>query len=173
MLWAIRIAEAMIVTPTGSRTPFFSDTARGFVVGVILHVISFHEEDDHNLPFVRDLIVRGYQVFDDNGVEMTKGREAHDLLLRKMQRNTAYSGAISGAAAAITSAGGETAGNVRATLQEQTKWLDIPEVRHALRSSSFNLADLKTRKDVVFSVVAPVFSIREELAPQPKTLRLF
>ena len=157
--------KALIITPTGSRTPFFTNTARGFVVGVILHVLSAHPEEEHNLPFVRDLVVNGYRVFEEDGSEDTKDNEAQKRLLRMMLKNPAFDGAVAGAAAAIASASGETAGNVRATLQEQLKWLDIPEVRAILRESSFKLSDLKTRKDVVLSLTAPVLSIREELAP--------
>ena len=62
VLWALRIAQALIVTPPGSRSPFFTDTARGFLAGLILHVLTVHPESDHNLPFVRDLIVHGYHL---------------------------------------------------------------------------------------------------------------
>jgi type IV secretory pathway TraG/TraD family ATPase VirD4 len=166
VLWAMRIAQALVITPSGSRTPYFSDTARGFLVGVILHVISHHPEDEHNLPYIRSLLVNGYRVFDpQTGKEETTPEEAQQLLLRAMLNNPAFDGAIAGAAAALANASGETGGNIRSTLLEQTKWLDIPAVRNVLRSTSLPLSDLKTRKDVVFSLTAPVLSIREELAP--------
>ncbi len=165
VLWAMRVAQALIVTPSGSRTPYFTDTARGFLVGLILHVISYHPKEEHNLPYMRDLLVNGYRVYDSEGNEETTSEEAHQLLLRSMQNNQAFDGAIIGAASAMASASGDTGGNVRSTLQEQTKWLDIPAVRDVLRSTTMPLSDLKTRKDVVFSLTAPVLSIREELAP--------
>lgn len=166
VLWAMRIAQALIITPSGSRTPYFTDTARGFLVGLILQVISAHPEEDHNLPYIRHLLVNGYRVFDEEtGEEETRGDEAQQLLLRSMRDNPAFDGAIAGAAAAMASASNETGGNVRSTLQEQTKWLDIPAVRAVLRSTTLPLSDLKTRDDVVFSLTAPVLSIREELAP--------
>ena len=68
VLWAMRVAQALIVTPVGSKTPYFSDTARGFLVGLILHVMSAHSEDDHNLPYIRHLIVNGYRIFDEKTV---------------------------------------------------------------------------------------------------------
>ena len=164
VLWANRIASALIQTPAGSKTPYFSDTARGFLVGLILHVLSRHPEHEHNLPFVRDLIVHGYRVF-ENGQELTVGDEAHALLLDAMRKNPDYDGAVAGAAAALISAGDETAGNVRSTLQEQTKWLDLPAVRAITRSSSFVLSKLKEDDQDVVSLCAPVFPIRLELAP--------
>lgn len=165
VLLAMRIAQALIVTPAGSRSPYFTDTARGFLTGLILHVLTWHDEADDNLPFIRDLIVRGYQVFDENGECISTDDEAHELLLRQMMKNPAFDGAIIGAAAAMMSASRETGGNVRSTLQEQTKWLDIPPVRAILRSTTLPLSQLKTRKDVALSVTAPVLSVREELSP--------
>jgi len=99
------------------------------------------------------------------GQEETRDDEAQQLLLRSMQDNPAFDGAIVGAASAMASASGQTGGNVRSTLQEQTKWLDIPAVKNVLRSTTLPLSELKTRDDVVFSLTAPVLSIREELAP--------
>lgn len=166
VLWAIRIAQAMIITPSGSRTPYFSDTARGLLVGVILHVLSDHPEEEHNLPYIRSLLINGYRVFNpETGKEETTPEEAQQLLLRAMLNNSAFEGAIAGAAAALINASGETGGNIRSTLLEQTKWLDIPAVRDVLRSTSLPLSDLKMRKDVVLCLTAPVLSIREELAP--------
>lgn len=164
VLWANRIAEALIQTPTGTKSPYFPNTARGFLVGLILHVLSRHPEHEHNLPFVRDLIVHGNRVF-ENGQELTVGDEAHALLLDTMRTSPAYDGAVAGAAAALVSAGDETSGNVRSTLQEQTKWLDLPAVRAITRSSSFALSTLKEDDQDVVSLCAPVFSIRQELAP--------
>ncbi len=169
VLWAIRISHALVVTPPDARTPFFPDTARGFLVGVILHVLTAHPEEEHNLPFVRDLIVKGYRVVGADG-QATTPEEAHALLLRMMLNNPAFDGAIQGAAAAMANASGETGGNVRATLQEQTKWLDIPEVRAILCTSSFSLAELKTCDDIVLSFTGPVFSIRLELSPLVRLL---
>lgn len=166
VLWAMRIAQALVITPSGSRTPYFSDTARGFLVGVILHVLSTHPEEDHNLPYIRNLLINGYRVYSkETGKEETTPEEAQQLLLRAMLNNPAFGGAIAGAAAALANASGETGGNIRSTLLEQNKWLDIPAVCNVLRSTSLPLSDLKTRNDVVFSLTAPVLSIREELAP--------
>lgn len=164
VLWALRVAEAIVVTATGSRTPYFYDVARQFLAGLILHVITAHPASEHNLPFIRDLIVHGYRVYEDDGNELTQGNEAHELLLRSMKQNTSFEGAIAGAASAMASASGETGGNVRSTLQDQTKFLDIPEVRKVMRGSTLPLSDLKTRDDVVFVFASQLTSLREELS---------
>jgi type IV secretory pathway TraG/TraD family ATPase VirD4 len=162
--WALRVAEAIIVTPSGSRTPYFTDVSRQYLAALILHVLSAHPENEHNLPFVRDLIVNGYTVNDEFGRRISTPEEAQELLLRAMLNNATFD-VIAGGAQTLASASGETGGNVRSTLQEQTKWLDIPEVRKVMRTSSFSLTWLKTRKDIVIAFAAPIFSLRQELAP--------
>ncbi len=162
--WAVRVATALITTPAGSKTPYFTDTSRGFVTSLILHILSFHDEKDHNLGFMRELIVHGLRVVDENGELDTTPDEARELLLKLMRQNTAYQGAVAGGAAAFE-ASGETSSNLQSTLQEQTKWLDLPSVRHMLSKTTCPLSSLKTRDDVVLSLCAPVLSIREELKP--------
>ncbi|ODS24774.1 hypothetical protein AB835_01585 [Candidatus Endobugula sertula] len=164
VLWAYRIAQSLITTPEGARSPYFYDISRGFIAGLILHVLTTHKEDDHNLPFLRDLIIQGYRVFNEDGKEETTALEAQALLLRSMRNNMAFDGVIAGAATAVMNAGGETGGNVRSTLQEQTKWLDIPLVRSRLKHSDLSLSILKTENDCVLSITATVFSVREELS---------
>lgn len=164
VLWAQRIAQCLIHTPEGAKSPYFYDIARGFTTGLILHILSVHGENEHHLPFLRSLIIEGYRVFDEEtGKEETTGNEALLLLLDAMQRNPAYEGVIAGAASAVINAGGETLGNILSTLQEQTKWLDVPALRAKLKHSDISLPELKTREDIVLSLVAPVLSVREEL----------
>jgi type IV secretory pathway TraG/TraD family ATPase VirD4 len=164
VLWAQRIAQCLISTPEGAKSPYFYDISRGFITGLILHVLTAHPNDDHNLPTIRSLIIEGYRVFcSETGQEETNGNEAFYLLLHAMKQNPAFDGVIAGAAAALENAGKETLGNILSTLLEQTKWLDVPAVRQALMHSDISLADLKTRDDIVLSLVAPVFSVREEL----------
>lgn len=163
VLWAMRIAEALIVTPSGSKSPYFFDVARQYLAGLILHVLSAHPPEHHHLPFVRDLVIHGYRVFED-GKELTQGDEAQELLWRSMVDNPAYDGVIAGAVSAMRSASGETAGNVTSTLQEQTEFLDIPNLRAVLRHSDLSLAELKVRGDIVLAFCASIYSMREELS---------
>ena len=127
-------------------------------------MFTYHDEEEHNLAVVRDLIVHGYKLVDKDGKEETKGDEAHELLLRAMTNNPAYDAFIAGAISSLQSASGETSGNVRSTLQEQSKWLDIPQVRRCITSSDFSLVDLKTRDDMVLAFTAELSSLREELS---------
>ena len=165
VLHAMRVGEALIVTPDGSRSPFFYDAPRNMLAAAILHVLSSHPEEEHNLPFVRDLLVNGYRVYDDDGKEIdTMLEERHELLHRLMQQNGAFEGAVRGLSAPFINASAETAGNLRSTLFEQTKFLDIPQVRRVLTHTTLPLEDLKCRDDVVLTITAPPTSIREELS---------
>ena len=171
VLWAFRIAEALIVTPEGSRSPFFTNSARGFLAALILHVLTTLPPSQHNLITVRRLLVEGVRVHREDGTEEpTTEEERHELLYMAMSNNTAFNGAVSGGVSAIKNAAGETAGNVRATLNEQTKWLDIPQVHPVLSSTDLPPHLLKTLDDVVLSLVLPVLSVREELAPLARLL---
>ena len=164
VLAAMRIAEALIVTPPGNKSPFFYDLPRQLLAGLILHVLTVHPAKDHNLPYVRDLLIHGYRVAAEDGTEITRAGEPHEFLLRIMLKNPAFDGVAAGAASAMASAGGETLGSLRATLLEQTKWLDLPNVRRALMRSDFSLLDLKRRNDVVVAFTPSIYSVREELS---------
>lgn len=163
VLAATRIAEALIVTPSGSKSPVFYDLPRQFLYGLILQVLTVHPPKDHNLPYVRDLLIHGYRVVEDGSVE-TQGEEAHQFLLRIMLTNPAFDGVVAGGASAIARLAGETLGSMYATLLEQTKWLDIPNVRAVLRHSDFSLFDLKRRDDMVVAFTPSIYSVREELS---------
>ena len=41
--WAVRVGEALIVTPENSKNKYFTDSARSFLVSLILHVLTFHD----------------------------------------------------------------------------------------------------------------------------------
>jgi hypothetical protein len=163
VIWALRIAEAIIVTPSGSRSPFFFDVPRQFVAALILFVITSYPEECHNLPFVRDLIVKGIRVLNEDGSEETSSSEAKEWLLRAMMQCTAYE-IIAGAASVMSVAAGETGGNLWSTLQEETKFLDIPQVRAYMLKTTLPLSEIKKRNDVVFVFGAPLYSLKAELS---------
>ncbi|MCJ8275007.1 MAG: type IV secretory system conjugative DNA transfer family protein, partial [Psychrosphaera sp.] len=168
--WATRIAASLIVTPSGSRSPYFTDMARSFVTSLILHILTFHDEKCHTLGYMRQLIIHGYIVKNDDGSLDSTPEESRALLFKMMMGIESFNGAIAGGAAGLQSASGETSGNVMSTLQEQTKWLDLPSVAAMLETTTRPLSDLKTRDDIVLSFCAPVLSIREELAPLTRLL---
>jgi type IV secretory pathway TraG/TraD family ATPase VirD4 len=163
--WATRIAAALIVTPSNSKTPYFTYMARAFVTSLILQILTYHDETSHTLGYMRELIIHGYRIYNEDATLESTAEESRELLYKLMSENNAFAGAVAGGFSGMRSASGETAGNVLSTLQEQTKWLDLPSVKAMLERTTRPLSDLKTRNDMVLSFVAPVLSIREELAP--------
>lgn len=161
--WAYRIAQAFIETPPNSKQPFFTDTARGYMVGLILFVYVTYPKDEQHLGTVRDLIVCGMRVFNPDGREETSREEAFALLHKMMMETTRFSSAIAGAASPFINAGKEALGSLRSTLMERSKILDIPSVRYMLSATTRPLCELKTHRDFALLFCAPVTSIREEL----------
>jgi len=157
---AMKCAESLVITPSGDRSPFFPNSARGFAVSLLLFVLRYMPREKQNLITFRGLLSRGLDG------ETNNREEAVEFLLYTMAECDDFGGVISNGAAALNNAGPETRGNVFATLREQTKWLDLPELHPVLTGeSSFLSPELKTRSDLVVSLVAPVGAIREELAP--------
>lgn len=173
VLWSQRLAEALIITTSGSKTPYFTDTARMYLSALVMQVLSFHEQSDHNLKTVRSLIIEGYQKLDEHGNTMLTAQEAQELLMDEMANNDAFGGAIIGGVSALRSAAGETQASVLSALQEQTKWLDIPSIQHMTSKSDFSLSELKTHSDIGVSLEAPLYSLKEELAPFSRALTNF
>ncbi|MFK4753127.1 type IV secretory system conjugative DNA transfer family protein [Oceanobacter antarcticus] len=163
--WAQRLSESLIVTPAQTKTPFFADTARGYLTGLILHVLSAHEDDCHSLLFVYELAVHGYRVFNNDGTIESTPKEARQILDKELLENPAFQGAVSSSTSAFINASGDTKGSLVATLLEQLKWMALPSVKFLLSATTRPLSDAKSRDDVVFAFVTPVLSLREELKP--------
>ena len=163
--WAQRLSESLIITPAQTKTPFFADTARGYLTGLILHVLSAHEDDCHTLLFVYELAVHGYRVFNNDGAIESTPKEARQILDKKLLENPEFQGAVSSSASAFINASGDTKGSLVATLLEQLKWMALPSVKFLLSATTRPLSDAKSRDDVVFAFVTPVLSLREELKP--------
>lgn len=160
---AYKIGQSFIETPPHSKQPFFTDTSRGYLVGLILFVYVYFPEHDRNLGTVRDLTVHGLRVYSDGGsLESTKD-EAVEYLHFLMMESEAFGGTIAGAAGPFINASKETLGNLQATLQQKMVVLDIPSVRHMLSATTRPLRELKSCDDFVLVLDASVSSIRGEL----------
>ncbi len=161
--WAYRIGQSFIETPPNAKQPFFTDTSRGYFVGLILLVESHFPLKSRHLGTVRDLIVHGMPTTDENGVPDNNPELAFVTLHEMMMGSSAFGGAIAGAAAPFINANGEALGSLQATIQERTKVLDIPTVRHMLSGTTRSIRDLKRCRDFALTYEASVSSIRTEL----------
>jgi hypothetical protein len=165
--WAYRIGKSFIETPVGSKNPFFTDTTRGYLVGLILFVESHFPPSQKHLGTVRQLIVHGLprpqQDSTDDNVDDEMSHDTHGYLHELMIMTDVFSGAIAGAAAPFITSGKEVYGNLQATLQERTKVLDIPSVAYMFKDTTRPIRELKTHRDYSLTLDCSVTSIKEEL----------
>lgn len=157
------IANSLCETPPDAKQPYFTQASSGMIVGLLLFSIAHLSEECHTMGFIRRLIVRGLEVFNEDGSLESTHEEAKELLYMQMRESTAFSGAIYGAAAAFVDASAETRGNLESTLSERTRIFDIKGVLKSTSKTTRPLHELKSCDDYVLSIGASVQSIRGEL----------
>jgi len=146
-----RIADALVVVQEkGGSDPFWDESARSLVRGIILHVLTDpYYEGRRNLITVRQLIARG----DWESVDALKeaGEEeipsAYEMLFEGMRRNDRFEGVISGAGNSFGSMALNSAKTFESVIQvsnRNTEFIDSPGMRRCLETSDFALSDLKT-----------------------------
>lgn len=146
-----RIADALVVVQDkGGSDPFWEESARSLVKGLILHVISDeYFEGKRNLITVRQLIARGdfetVKVLEEAGE--TDIPSPFELLFEGMRRNERYGGVIAGVGASfgnMASNSPKTFESILQTANRNTEFIDSPGMRRLLEKSDFQLSDLKT-----------------------------
>lgn len=146
-----RIADALVVVQDkGGSDPFWDESARSLVKGLILHVISDNYfEGKRNLITVRQLIARGdwetVKVLEEAGEPDIPS--PFELLFEGMRRNERYDGVIAGVGASfgnMASNSPKTFESILQTANRNTEFIDSPGMRRLLEKSDFKLSDLKT-----------------------------
>lgn len=145
-----RIADAVVVIHE-SNDPFWDESARAIVKGLILHILTAPEyEGRRNLITLRKLITRG----DWESVEALKSAgetdipPAHGLLWTGLANNQAFDGLIAGIGDSFTNMLLNSPKQYESVLQvanRNTEFIDSPGMQHCLEASDFQLAELKTR----------------------------
>jgi type IV secretory pathway TraG/TraD family ATPase VirD4 len=145
-----RIADAVVVVHE-SNDPFWDESARSMVKGLILHVLTAPEyEGRRNLVTVRKLILRG----DRESVEALRAAgetdipPAHGLLWTGLANNPAFGGLVAGIGDSFTNMLVNSPKQFESVLQvanRNTEFIDSPAMQHCLEASDFRLAELKTR----------------------------
>jgi type IV secretory pathway TraG/TraD family ATPase VirD4 len=144
-----RLADALVVINPNSNDPFWDQSARALVKGLVLHVLTDPQyEGRRNLVTVRTLLMRG----DHEGVAELRemGEEppsAHALLWETVARNEALGGVIAQLGEGMASMASNSAKTLESVMQvaaRNTEFLDSPGMRELVRESSFDLASLKT-----------------------------
>ena len=126
---AMLLADALVVPSGGGKDRFWDEEAKALLVGLILYVATDDEEAGHRtLGRVRDLLL-----LDKDGMAE---------LFRQMAVSKQPIVASTGSRQMLKSE--ELLGNVLATAQAQTHFLDSPRIRESLSVSDFRFEDLKT-----------------------------
>lgn len=151
---ASRLANAIVVVKDDAHEPFWDESARTMVRGLILHVLTAKQfsADERNLITVRKLIQRGAweiaEAIRATGQEQTD--PPHLLLWRAMELNQAFDGIIAGIGSQFASMMISSAKTFQGVLQgvaNHTEFLDSPGMRRVLSKSDFKLSELKTRRE--------------------------
>jgi type IV secretory pathway TraG/TraD family ATPase VirD4 len=145
-----RLADAIVVVNKDASEPFWDESARTLVKGLILHVISSPQfEGRRNLVTVRELIARG----DHEGVATLRGMGVEDvpsaqgILWEGVSRNPAFGGIVSGIGETLVNMAVNSSRLFESVLQvahRNTEFLDSPGMRACVSASDFRLSDLKT-----------------------------
>lgn len=138
---ALLIADALVIPDRGGQSEFWSDQARAFIVGFLLHLATSPEEAaSKNLGRLRDILSASPDEFAEVGIAMARSDVP----------------AVRAAAARIISQNDEVRASIISTAQQNTHFLDSPALRRSLEGSDFQFADLKGEKPVSVYIVLPV-----------------
>ena len=150
---ASRLANAIVVVKDDSHDPFWDESARAMVRGLILHVLTAEHfmDEERNLITLRNLVLRGeWQIAEairEQGFEEEKIDPPHLLLWRAMERNPAFDGLVAGIGSrfrAMMKASDRTFEGILQAVTLHTEFLDSPGMRRCLAKSDFKLSELKT-----------------------------
>jgi type IV secretory pathway TraG/TraD family ATPase VirD4 len=147
-----RIADAVVIIHE-SNDPFWDESARSMVKGLLLHVLTAPEyEGRRNLITVRKLIMRG----DWEAVEALRDAgehnipPAHGLLWTGLANNPAFDGLVAGIGDSFTNMLLNSPKQFESVLQvanRNTEFIDSPAMQKCLEASDFQLSELKTRPE--------------------------
>jgi len=140
------IADALIVTEKAARDPHWSESAKGFLQGLVGHVATAAKYDGRrHLGTVRALACEVESLGDDED-----GQRLRCDLEREMVRNEAGEGFIQRSASDFFGKPDNERGSVLSTLNRHLMFLDLPPIRRCLETSSFALSDLKSQPTTVY-----------------------
>ncbi|MEL6216974.1 MAG: type IV secretory system conjugative DNA transfer family protein [Pseudomonadota bacterium] len=158
---AIRIADAIVVTAKADD-PFFDESARDLLKGLILHVLSDAlYEGRRNLVTVRRLVTHGdednvaayREIFLEENPEASGDEikaampSTFAMLFEAMKANDAFHGVVSGVGVSygdLIDTSEKTYQSIVQTLRRNTEFIDSPGMRACLETSSLALSELKT-----------------------------
>jgi len=150
-----RIADAIVVIHQDSKDPFWDESARAMIKGLILHILTYPPyEGRRNLIMLRKLITRGdWELVEDlraRGDDEKDIPSAHGLLWTALMNNPAFDGLVAGFGDTFRSMvlnAPKEYESVLQTANRNTEFLDSPAMQRVVGDSDFQLSELKTRPE--------------------------
>jgi type IV secretory pathway TraG/TraD family ATPase VirD4 len=145
-----RLADAIVVQTEHSSDPFWEQSARALIKGLILHVLTDSAyEGRRNLGTIRDLITRGDQASVESlrALNIEDIPSGHSLLWEGVAANGHFGGVIAGVGETFANMAEQSPKQFQSVLQvanRNTEFLDSPGMRQCVESSDFRLEELKT-----------------------------
>jgi type IV secretion system protein VirD4 len=150
------ISDAIVIA-TNEKEPHWDDSAKNFIEGVILHVVSYRKYRDRcNLVTVWELISNGVQE-DESSINENQDDEHHlsgmDLLQEEISLNVMelklaghedIAGIIEAASDDFFEKPSKERMSVLSTARRHIKFLGYPRLRDVLTGHDFDLTNLKT-----------------------------
>lgn len=147
------IADAMVVQGTGNKDPHWDESAKNFIEGVILHVVTDPKlKKKRHLLTVREFIKNAMMPHEVDDEESESEGELCSLeyamlvnaaRLKKRKTTADIGGAIEGAARDFYEKSDRERDSVLSTVRRHTKFLDYTALRDVMQHSYFDLKDLK------------------------------
>ena len=141
-----RIAAALVPMQNASD-PFWEESARSLIKGVILHVLTSPDfADRKNLITVWRLLKQGdwLSVETLQKMDHPKIPSGFDLLWEGMRRSKAFNGLIAGVGEEMIHIAEKTGTGIRKVASENLEFMAGPPMQRLLEASDFDLAALKT-----------------------------
>jgi type IV secretory pathway TraG/TraD family ATPase VirD4 len=148
-----RVADAMVVMAEGVKDPFWDESARAMIKGLILHVLTAPKyEGRRDLITLRKLIMRGdWEMAEDLREQDPDDRTSpHGLLWQTVTHNAAFGELLAGIGDTFVNMLTNSPKQYESVLQtanRNTEFIDSPAMQRLLGASDFQLSDLKTRPE--------------------------
>lgn len=134
------LADGLVVPDSGAKDPFFDKTARTLVAGIIAFILEFAPEEERHLGSVRELLM-----------DMVDPDQREDLF-KQMNDCYRYGGLARQAVTYMRREGGKS-DSIYTTAADHLEWLSDPFMVDALKSSDFDLHDLRNKPTSLFLVL--------------------
>ena len=151
------IAEAMVAASGQEKNPHWDESARNFIEGVILHVVTAPQyKGRRNLISVDEKIKEAMtpipgetNEFGDPVIGLDREMMATAEALNARDPDSVIASAIKGSARDFYDKGINERGSVLSTVRRHTRFLSYAGIRKVVAGHSFSLRDLKTKANGV------------------------